>query len=278
MEDRLYVRIRGRVQGPFEIERLQALVRRGQVSRMHEVSADQSNWRPAGDHPELFQPHQRDESVSAHRSTSEDEGEFATGGEDATWYYAKDGEQHGPVTLKNLRVLASQGIVDASDLVWTDGMSEWLPAIQTPLAASLEQRRGQEGAHLFSADLRRTLSESRSWVVFIATFLFVIAALLVLLGSASIVVGARDKNVAAVAGGGFSLFYGVVCGWGANLLSRYVRQLRRFGADKSDKSLDRALRALTRFWIFLSIVFIVLAVNSLAVLIWVLSVGLIGVG
>ena len=54
METQLYVRIRGRVLGPFDKEKLQSLARRGQLSRMHELSPDSTNWVQASTYPELF--------------------------------------------------------------------------------------------------------------------------------------------------------------------------------------------------------------------------------
>ena len=69
MEDQLYVRIRGRVQGPFDTEKLRALVRRGQLSRMHEVSNDGNDWKQASEYSELFatatkQTHEEPEASS----------------------------------------------------------------------------------------------------------------------------------------------------------------------------------------------------------------------
>ena len=49
-----YMRVRGRVQGPFDQEKLQNFSRRGQLSRMHEVSTDGINWARASNFPELF--------------------------------------------------------------------------------------------------------------------------------------------------------------------------------------------------------------------------------
>src|SRR3954466_13665047 len=54
METRLYMRVRGRVLGPYEPEKLQALVRRGQLSRLHELSTDGVTWERASNYPELF--------------------------------------------------------------------------------------------------------------------------------------------------------------------------------------------------------------------------------
>ena len=54
MENQLYVRIRGRILGPYDQEKLQSLARRGQLSRMHELSVDAMNWVQASTYPELF--------------------------------------------------------------------------------------------------------------------------------------------------------------------------------------------------------------------------------
>ena len=54
MENQLYVRIRGRILGPYDQDKLQSLARRGQLSRLHEVSQDATNWVRASTYPELF--------------------------------------------------------------------------------------------------------------------------------------------------------------------------------------------------------------------------------
>jgi hypothetical protein len=51
---RVYVRIRGRVTGPFDGEQLQAFRARGQLLAGHEVSADGVSWTPASTLPGLF--------------------------------------------------------------------------------------------------------------------------------------------------------------------------------------------------------------------------------
>ena len=44
------------------------------------------------------------------------------------WYYARNDQRHGPVPLLELRRLASSGSFDATDLVWSPGMADWVPA------------------------------------------------------------------------------------------------------------------------------------------------------
>ena len=46
----------------------------------------------------------------------------------AQWYYAKGGQQLGPVATEELRALLRSGDLKAADLVWKDGMPDWSPA------------------------------------------------------------------------------------------------------------------------------------------------------
>ena len=46
------------------------------------------------------------------------------------WYYAKGGSQHGPVSTEELQAKITAGEVLASDLVWRDGMKDWLPLVE----------------------------------------------------------------------------------------------------------------------------------------------------
>ena len=49
------------------------------------------------------------------------------------WYYARGGQQNGPISFEHLVDLARNGTLDRSkDLVWTATMKDWLPAGQVP--------------------------------------------------------------------------------------------------------------------------------------------------
>src|SRR5229473_4716393 len=53
-EKPLYVRIRGKVLGPFGFTQLKTLRERGQFRRFHEISEDRQNWVPASTLGDLF--------------------------------------------------------------------------------------------------------------------------------------------------------------------------------------------------------------------------------
>ena len=48
------------------------------------------------------------------------------------WYYARNNQQQGPVALQALQDMARSGQLQPGDLVWRDGMPNWLPAAQVP--------------------------------------------------------------------------------------------------------------------------------------------------
>ena len=48
------------------------------------------------------------------------------------WYYAKNGQQIGPVALEVVSELIRSGKLSAGDLVWTAGMEQWQPALTVP--------------------------------------------------------------------------------------------------------------------------------------------------
>jgi hypothetical protein len=51
-----WVRLRGRVTGPFDLPTLQKQLKQGQISRMHQVSTDQAAWKQASEIEGLYGP------------------------------------------------------------------------------------------------------------------------------------------------------------------------------------------------------------------------------
>ena len=71
---RYWIRNRGRTQGPFTLDRIQGLLKRGRFNRHYHVSEDKKNWYPATEFPELF------EGVVSQRGGSADDEEVFQGG------------------------------------------------------------------------------------------------------------------------------------------------------------------------------------------------------
>jgi len=52
------------------------------------------------------------------------------------WYYSKNGTQLGPVEENVLRAKLASGEVSTTDLVWREGLPDWLPAARVAELAS----------------------------------------------------------------------------------------------------------------------------------------------
>jgi TM2 domain-containing membrane protein YozV len=132
----MYIRLRGRIAGPYDVDQLIALHQRGQFSRVHEVSVDRQNWRSASTLEHVFQSTMKrspnfstsnlfgDDPIISSASTRTETGKSAM----PIWHYNIGDEALGPVSLTKLKDLATAGQVNANDLVWKAGMANWVPA------------------------------------------------------------------------------------------------------------------------------------------------------
>lgn len=53
------------------------------------------------------------------------------------WYYDKNGQQLGPVPTNQLQSLIQSGQLRGNDLVWREGMTDWMPLGSIPELAQL---------------------------------------------------------------------------------------------------------------------------------------------
>lgn len=136
-----YVRVRGKVLGPYTIKQLTMLRTRGQISQSNEVSTDGSTWESAAHLREVFETAPR----SSGRERSDGTGfDLAKRQPEATpespkgqWYYSLDGAQLGPVPKTDVIQMLGVGALKPEDLVWTEGMTEWQPVADTVDFANL---------------------------------------------------------------------------------------------------------------------------------------------
>lgn len=144
-----YIRSRGKVVGPFTLERLKTLQARGQFSRVHEVSTDGRTWQSASSVSALFGSSSRKSQRFAAEGGAADEGGNgsgtapAGGADEAAWYYHLGGQQHGPVRLSEIRGLVRGGRLGAGDLAWSSSLSNWTPLGEIPELAT--DVRGTQG-------------------------------------------------------------------------------------------------------------------------------------
>jgi hypothetical protein len=133
----LYLRLRGRVTGPFTHAQLVRMREQGGLSRFHEVSADGITWQLASDAGLLPSPSaSRSDlqlTVDAVRPAQPTVAEAPK-----RWFYLDTtGGQQGPLSRDEVADLVRQNIVRGQTLVWCEGQAGWLSAAQTELAALL---------------------------------------------------------------------------------------------------------------------------------------------
>ena len=135
-----FVRARGKVMGPFSLERLQTMRSRGQLSRIHEVSIDKQNWQTAANFmSSAIAPadnsasnnHELELQENAPQSSSDSRPPDPSGNK-AAWYYHVAGEMNGPISIMDLRSLVSSHQLTADELVWKEGFADWLPISEVP--------------------------------------------------------------------------------------------------------------------------------------------------
>ena len=140
-----YIRVRGRVLGPYTVKQLHTLRTRGQFGQSNEISTDGKSWEPASSVESLFEPARRaskrtsdepaavasDDPVKVVTSADRSVEKRGDGQRDDTnWHYSVGGEQIGPVSLTVLKELLRGGRLSLADFVWMEGMSEWRPAAE----------------------------------------------------------------------------------------------------------------------------------------------------
>ena len=303
MDTQLYLRVRGRVLGPYDQEKLQSLVRRGQLGRMHEVSTDGTNWVQASSYPELFvgapakmpAPEPSDSAPSQGQQAAAHM-EIPLAGESSAaalarpkaasspgrlWYYEHAGMENGPVQESVLRQLLLKGQMDPELLVWNETMPQWVAASQIPgLISTPAMNRAVRGADDGSACVGRGDEESfqggcglAPWVLFLAITAFVHAGLWILLGFLVLVQGAGKGNPFWVATGLVWMISGMVTATGGILLTSYANRLSSLAYGKECKVLETAMERLKTFWIFVSIVTIVILAFAVFLIVWIFAVG-----
>ena len=153
-----FIRSKGRITGPFAVDMLQKLARRGTITRVDEVSSDRVSWARAAEYEELFPASQVTApppppppptipvNPEPNYSTYEVETFTPRGSPipvamaEKTYYYQPAGKSPvGPVSMDVLKTLAENGVLGSSDLVWVTGESSGLNASQYPVLVKIFQ-------------------------------------------------------------------------------------------------------------------------------------------
>lgn len=286
-EQPLFVRIRGRVLGPYDHEKLKGLAQRGQFSRLHEVSTDGVSWVRAATFPQLFTagtaaPVSDGHAPAAPEPTEPDSINVAPevprgrSSERSQWYYTRGGAQCGPVPFAELQALAFSGQLAATEQVWNDSMPDWVPANQVSglafpsapgVAGPFQGQRSPVSDSAATAardsvspEVIAAFSGARPWISFTAIVGMVYAGLTIV-GAILTFAGASQNRLAApvaIAVGVFQLIFAGVCITGSLMLWRHAAHTRELSYTSSTSALRSVAESHRVFWQFFGIVLIVL--------------------
>ncbi|MEI8018751.1 MAG: GYF domain-containing protein [Schlesneria sp.] len=131
-----YIRIRGRVLGPYSIKQLKTLRGRGQFGRANEVSLDGTTWHSAATIEHLLDGDASKKARAEAEKSKQDDNPSTPGPPsrkmEPVWYYSVGEEQCGPVTLLELRGMIAGNQLILDDLIWKAGMADWSPIRDVP--------------------------------------------------------------------------------------------------------------------------------------------------
>lgn len=291
MADALYIRLRGRVLGPFDEDKLRTLARRGQLGRLHQLSADGVNWSPASSYPELFTTSDGRAAVAS-QAVAPAAAEPAAAGPAASqpapsdekqWHYEIEGQEKGPVSRSVLMDMIASGRLKPTNQVWAEGMSSWalasqvsefvhlFAAQQTQIGTGGEQGGRASQASELPSDLCRTAVDSRPWVLTIGIIFLVYSVTLLASGFVLLITGANQRLPPVVIAGVNNLVSSVVVGVAGYMLLVYASRLAPLRHNRAPVILEKALRLLNAFWLYVAMVMLVLTVLTLLVFIWIVA-------
>jgi hypothetical protein len=288
--DKLYTRVRGQVRGPFAQDKLRVLVKRGQLTRIHEVSVDGTSWQKASEFGELFEadapkverqsPAQQSVEADEYSLHEQQQNTPAPAGK-TEWYYAQSDQQFGPVDFGNLCDLVADGKVGQNDEVWCHGMQDWIAvkdhpdlaitshSVAAPKVDVQTSDNREKSSNEIGGQIVRTLADSSGWLTFIAIIGYIYGGLL-LVGAFFLMLAGASERVFPIVGMGIGwLVYSGVTITGAVLLNRHVSAIGNFVRAKNQQTLDIVLRRIRTFWVFVAIVLTVILVNTIGVAIWI---------
>lgn len=131
-----FIRIQGKILGPFSLDRLKSLALRGQFARAHEVSSNRQSWSSASTLEEIF-PATTPTPASLQSTTGSAPLALNQTGPAPKWYYNAAGVEQGPVTIRDLKDLVSRGELGSNSFIWKDGMDDWAPLSEIPELKSI---------------------------------------------------------------------------------------------------------------------------------------------
>ena len=104
------------------------MIRRGQITRLHELSPDGLQWSKAEEFKEFYPKHETRREESTTESLQAVAPSVKELVEAEEWYAHVDDQNVGPVDEDDIKLWIRDGRVTSDTLVWKQGLHEWLAA------------------------------------------------------------------------------------------------------------------------------------------------------
>ncbi|MGC4032879.1 MAG: DUF4339 domain-containing protein [Tepidisphaeraceae bacterium] len=203
----------------------------------------------------------------------------------AQWYFARNGQQQGPISEETIRSMIAAGQLGGDEVVWRDGMAQWTPLSRVPEFATSIQPEATTNPSLtatpaaapvayaspFAHGQTTMLTEraldmlrkTKPWARFLSILIFVCAGFMVLAGIVMLGVGVLGANMNYSRAGNDSL--GVIVGGIVYIglaviyyvpgvyLGRYASRIADLCQARREDQLEEALEAQKSFWKFVGI-------------------------
>lgn len=227
------------------------------------------------------------------------------------WFYSTKSGQNGPVNQAELAELAAAGTIGPADLVWRDGLGDWIaaskvsglfakpapePSTTLPQAtgvavAPLDSTApanvlpyvggGTVGQDSHASELTvQLLSQTRPWVFLVSVFMFLGAALVgaggLFMFAMSFINGSRGFGLGSFGtiAGGVYLFMAMGMFVPALYLRRYARRISNLKGSRRVEDLESALDAQRAYWKFVGILTCIVVGFYVVILLFALLAGL----
>lgn len=280
--DRIFLRFRGRTLGPFTSSKATEMLQRGQITRLHEVSADGASWIRAEDY---YKTHfSRTTATDATDQEPRKEAEKQKAAEEPDgeqWYAHFANQKQGPMSLVVLQQHVLAGSVNRDTLLWRPGLSDWQAAVyllpnlfpkdrvvkdEVVVRSGKEEKSNQLFLEIVQAFLR-----SKAWVQLIAFFWILSTLGALVVSGMQFVIALRAPvpgPAAAFLATGFAsvmLIQGVILYCGILLLN-YSQALTQLKYQRTEADLLHVGNTISRFFVATGVVVLVSVIGGLLLL------------
>lgn len=158
ISETFFVRRRGKVDGPWKIDRLKSEVKLRKLSRVHEVSEDGSNWQRADKFDWLFPErvvpliHTTTETASI-PELAPLEVRAPDVVRSTKWFLAIKGVESGPMSSQEVVQKIATGVACPNDMGWQEELQDWEMLGQLPEFSNCFEQKSPPRADEYQASI-----------------------------------------------------------------------------------------------------------------------------